>query len=134
MSDYDREKKKVHTEPSNRNFSQEVEQAADKVSRIAQSALKEGNSRRLTIRAKDGRILVDTSLTIGAASGLLLAYLSIPLTMIITVIALVTQTRFEITHENDAPSRITVDKRSEFVDEEEEAKPRRRARIQVDDE
>lgn len=134
MSDYDREKKKVHTEPSNRNFSQEVEQAADKVSRFAQSALKEGNARRLTIRAKDGRILVDTSLTIGAASGLLLAYLSIPLTMIITVIALVTQTRFEITHENSTPSRITVDKRSEFVDEEEEAKPRRRARIQVDDE
>ena len=134
MSDYDREKKKVHTEPSNRNFSQEVEQAADKVSRIAQSALKEGNSRRLTVRAKDGRILVDTSLTIGAASGLLLAYLSIPLTMIITVIALVTQTRFEITHENESPSRITVDKRSDFADEDEEAKPRRRARIQVDDE
>jgi hypothetical protein len=137
MSDYDREKKKVNTEPSGRNFGQDVEMAADRVSRIAQQALKEGNSRRLTIRTKEGQILVDTSLTIGAAAGGLLAFFSIPLTIIVTVVALITQLKFEISHEDSTPSRITVNKRDtsrEFVDDEEEEKPRRRTRIQIDDE
>lgn len=117
-----------------RKFSEDLEVAADRAADFAKTTLREGNSRRLIIRTKEDRLLVDTSLTIGVAVGALFVFMAMPLAVISAVAALVLQLRFEIVKEDAPVERITVKKPTASHTEEEAPRPaRKKTRISVDE-
>jgi hypothetical protein len=61
--------------------------------------VKQGNVRRVIVRTKDGRTIIDTTLTIGAAAGGLLFFAGWPIIALTAIAAVASQVRIEIIRE-----------------------------------
>ncbi len=82
-----------------RLVSEEFDVAADKVMSWLREVIKQGNVRRVVVRTKDGRTLIDTTLTIGAATGGLLLLSGWPIIALTAIAAVAAQVRIEIIRE-----------------------------------
>ncbi len=82
-----------------RLVNEEFEMAADKVMAWLREVVKQGNVRRVIVRTKDGRTIVDSTLTMGAAAGGLLFFAGWPIIALTAVAALVSQVRVQIVRE-----------------------------------
>lgn len=94
-----------------RLVNEEFEMAADKVMAWLREVVKQGNVRRVIVRTKDGRTIVDTTLTVGAAAGGLLFFAGWPIIALTAVAALVSQVRVQIVRELSDDDFNTEDER-----------------------
>jgi type III secretory pathway component EscV len=96
MSEQERKSKNEETTTINEEF----EVAASQVTSRVQQLLREGNIRRLIIRTKEGRVLLDTPLTVGAGVGGVLAFVGgFPFAVLAGIAAVVSRVKIEIVRE-----------------------------------
>lgn len=79
--------------------SEEFEVASSQLLEKVQEVIREGNVRRVVIRTADDRVLLDTTLTIGALAGGALALVYWPLAAIAAIAAVVARVKVEIVRE-----------------------------------
>ena len=65
--------------------------------------VKEGNVRRISIKSKDGKTLIEVPLTIGVAGGVAVALIAPVLAAIGAIAALVTECTLVVERDEDAP-------------------------------
>ncbi|GAB4514019.1 MAG: hypothetical protein OHK0046_15520 [Anaerolineae bacterium] len=82
-----------------KTFTEELEVAGNQLVDRVQDIIKQGNVRRLVIRSADDRVLLETSLTVGAVAGSVLVLASLPLAILATIAAAVTRVKVEIVRE-----------------------------------
>ncbi len=92
MSDKQEQKEK-------RTVSEELEVAGNQLVERVQDIIKKGNVRRIVIRNADDRVLLETSLTVGAVAGGVLVLASLPLALMATIAAAVARVKVEIIRE-----------------------------------
>ncbi len=81
-----------------RTITEELEMAGSQLLERVQDAIREGNVRRLIIRTGDDRVLLDTTLTVGAVAGAM-ALVYWPLAAIAAIAAAVARVKVEIVRE-----------------------------------
>jgi hypothetical protein len=88
------------TEKAKRTFTEEVEVAGNQVVGKVQELIQKGNVRRLIVKSQDGRVLLDTSLTVGVGVGGIVGFFGgIPLLLLAGAAALLTKVKIEIVRE-----------------------------------
>lgn len=96
--------------------SEELEMVGNQVLERVQDLVRQGNVRRVIIRTGDDRVLLDTTLTVGAVAGGTLALIAGPfVTAIAAIAAIVGKVKVEIVREltdeeaGDAKTRIQIE-------------------------
>ncbi len=80
--------------------SEELEMIGSQVSEKLQEVVRQGNVRRVIIRTSDDRVLMDTTLTVGAVAGGVFALVAGPMvTAIAAIAAIVGRVKVEIVRE-----------------------------------
>lgn len=103
MSDMNNMQQPNNQEPSNRNFSEELEVAGSQLVDRVKELIEEGNVRRLIIRNPDGRTLVEIPLTVGAGVGAaLLLWLGPVIASVAVIGALIARVKIEVVREEPA--------------------------------
>ena len=104
-----------------RKFSGDMDSAGTQVVASVKDAIQQGNMRRIIITGQDGTVYLDTTLTIGAALGVVMAIVWLPIVVLAGIAAVVARVKITVVHEVeeeeepqqsqlvDAVSRITVD-------------------------
>lgn len=102
-----------------KTFSEELELAGNQLVSKLQEIIREGNVRRIVIKTADDRVLMDTTLTIGALTGGVFALAMWPIAAIAAIAAVVSRVKVEIIREvtdgdddselNDSKTRIQID-------------------------
>ncbi|MBK8134840.1 MAG: DUF4342 domain-containing protein [Anaerolineae bacterium] len=83
-----------------RTISEELEGVGNQVIERVQELLRQGNVRRLIVKTADDRVLLDTTLTVGAIAGTVLGLMTGPFGAIIAAIgATVARLKVEIVRE-----------------------------------
>lgn len=83
----DKEKVTVERQSGSRNFSEEMEVAGSQLVDKVQEAIHQGNVRKLVIRSVEGKVLLETSLTIAGGVGIVAMILNPPLAVMVAVVA-----------------------------------------------
>lgn len=88
-------------EDKKRTMTEEVEVAGSQLVERIQEIVRQGNVRRLVIRSADDRVLLETSLTVGAVAGGAIALMpgGVPLAVLAVIAAAVARVRIEIIRE-----------------------------------
>lgn len=83
-----------------RTISEELEGVGNQVIERVQELIRQGNVRRLIIKTADDRVLLDTTLTVGAIAGTVLGLMTGPFAAIIAAVgATVARLKIEIVRE-----------------------------------
>jgi hypothetical protein len=83
-----------------RTITEELEGVGNQVIERVQELIRQGNVRRLIIKSSDDRVLVDTTLTVGAIAGTVLGLMTGPFGAIIAAIgATVARLKVEVVRE-----------------------------------
>lgn len=118
-----------------RKFSNDVDSVGTQMVETVKDAIQQGNMRRIIITGQDGSVYLDTTLTIGAALGVVMAIVWLPIVIIAAIAAVVARVKITVvrevedeedarqSHLVDAVSRITIDDEAGA-----EAKPKARRR------
>jgi hypothetical protein len=89
-----------NTEKAKRTFTEEVEVAGNQVVGKVQDLIKQGNIRRLIVKTKEGRVLLDTSLTVGVGVGSVIGFFGgIPLMLLAGAAAVFAKVDVQIVRE-----------------------------------
>jgi hypothetical protein len=101
MSEQKQRKVEETVENAKRTITEELEVAGGQVVERVQDLVKQGNVRRIIIRTADDKVLLETSLTIGAVAGGLLALtpLGLPLAVLGAIAAVASKVKIEIIRE-----------------------------------
>jgi hypothetical protein len=99
-----------------KTVSEELEIAGGQLIGKIQDIVKQGNVRRLIIRNSEGRVLLDTTLTVGAVAGGLLSLAAWPLAVLTGVAAMVSRVRVEIIREINDDDEIIESKQKIEID------------------
>ncbi len=97
-----------------RTVTEEFEIASSQLVERIQDVVREGNVRRVIIKTADDRVLMDTTLTVGAIAGGALALVYWPLAAVAAIAAMVARVKVEIVREisdddmADGKSRIEI--------------------------
>jgi hypothetical protein len=117
-----------------RKFSDDMDTAGSQMVASVKDAIQKGNMRRIIITGQDGTVYVDTTLTVGAALGAVMAIVWLPIVVLVAVAAVVARVKIAIVREvedEEAEQAQLVDAVSRITIEEEpaaEAKPKPRAK------
>jgi hypothetical protein len=84
--------------PGTRTITEELEMAGGQLLERVQDVIRQGNVRRVVIRTAEGRVLMDTTLTIGAVAGAM-ALVYWPLAAVAAIAAAVARVKVEIVRE-----------------------------------
>lgn len=79
-----------------KTFSEEIEVAGHQLVERVQEIVRQGNVRRLVIRNADDKVLLETTLTIGAVAGGAMVLAALPLAILATIAAAVARVRIEV--------------------------------------
>jgi hypothetical protein len=104
------------TENKKKTVSEELEVAGGQLIGKIQDIVKQGNVRRLIIRNSEGRVLMDTTLTVGAVAGGLLSLAAWPLAILAAIAAAVSRVRVEVIREIDDDDDIIESKQKIEID------------------
>ncbi|MDZ4669862.1 MAG: DUF4342 domain-containing protein [Phototrophicales bacterium] len=89
-----------NTEKAKRTFTEEVEVAGNQVMGKVQELIQKGNVRRLIVKSQEGRVLLDTPLTVGVGVGGVVGFFGgIPLLLLAGAAALLTKVKIEVVRE-----------------------------------
>jgi hypothetical protein len=99
-----------------------VEVAAKDISKRLQEIIEEGNVRRIIVRTQEGRVLLDTPVTVGAVATVLVAAtgLLIPVALGGALLGMAAKLRVEIVREVREGDIIESKQRIEIQQEDEE--------------
>lgn len=87
-------------EKAKRTFTEEVEVTGNQVIGKIQEVIKKGNVRRVIVRTQDGRVLLDTTLTMSVGVGGVLTFFGgMPLILLAGAVALLSKVKLEIVRE-----------------------------------
>lgn len=90
-------------EKPKRTITEEIEVAGGQVVEQLKSIVREGNVRRVVVKTADGRVLLDTTLALGAIGGGLAAAIGgFPLAILAAGVAIIARVKIEIVREVDA--------------------------------
>jgi hypothetical protein len=105
-------------EKQKRTVSEEIEVASGQLVDTVKNLVRQGNIRRLIIRNADGKVLLDTPLTVAGVAGgaLFLTGLAIPLAIVGSIAAVVTRVRIEIIREVEDGDVVEVSDKKKRVD------------------
>jgi hypothetical protein len=105
-----------------KTVSEEIEVAGNQLVERIQEIIRQGNVRRLIIRSADDRVILETSLTVGAVAGGALAIVGgLPLAIIAAIAAAVARVKVEIVREVEDGDVLEDRKRKvEIASEDEE--------------
>jgi hypothetical protein len=105
-----------------KTVSEEIEVAGNQLVERIQEIIRQGNVRRLIIRSADDRVILETSLTVGAVAGGALAIVGgLPLAIIAAIAAAVARVKVEIVREVEEGDVLEDRKRKvEIASEDEE--------------
>jgi len=103
-----------------RTFSEQLEVAGSQLVEKVQEIIKQGNVRRVVIRTAEDRVLLDTTLTISAVAGGVLALTAWPLAVLGGIAAAVARVKIEIVRELQDGELLPDDgkRKIEIADEE----------------
>lgn len=107
-------------ETGKRTFSEELEMAGNQVVEHVQEVIRQGNVRRIIIRTSDDKVLLDTTLTVGALAGGALAVIYWPLAAIAAIAAAVARVKVEIVREIGEDDEMIVEKKSRITIDKED--------------
>ncbi len=109
-------------ETSKNTVSEEVEVAVKDIGKRLQEFINEGNVRRIIVRTQEGRVLLDTPVTVGAVAGVLIAAtgLLIPVAIGGALVGVAAKLRVEIVREVREGDVIESKQRVEIADEDEQ--------------
>jgi hypothetical protein len=109
-------------EQDKKTVSEEIEVAGNQLVDRIQEIIRQGNVRRLIIRSADDRVILETSLTVGAVAGGALAIVGgLPLAIIAAIAAAVARVKVEIVREVEDGDVLEERKRKvEIASEDEE--------------
>jgi len=113
--------KNVVTEGDTRTWTEELEVAGSQLVDRVQDLVKQGNVRRIVIRSADDKVILETSLTIGAVAGgvLMLTPLGWPLAIIGAIAAVAARVKIEIVREvTDEEPTVVEGKKKVKIDSE----------------
>ena len=110
----------TRTEDGKRTISEEIEVAGNQLVERVQDIVKQGNVRRLVIRSADDRVLLETSLTVGAVASGALVLASLPLAILATIAAAVARVKVEIIREVSDDDVIEGKQKVDIAVEEED--------------
>jgi predicted regulator of Ras-like GTPase activity (Roadblock/LC7/MglB family) len=99
-------------ETGKRTITEEMELAGNQVVERVQDMIKEGNVRRVVIKTSDDKVLLDTTLTVGALAGGALALIYWPFAAIAAIAAAVARVKVEIVREIGDDDVLEVEKKS----------------------
>lgn len=105
-----------------KTVSEEVEVAAKDISKRLQEIIEEGNVRRIIVRTQEGRVLLDTPVTVGAVATALIAAtgLLIPVALGGALLGMAAKLRVEIVREVREGDVIDSKQRIEIKQDEDE--------------
>ncbi|MCU0474669.1 MAG: DUF4342 domain-containing protein [Anaerolineae bacterium] len=88
------------TDNKKKTVSEEIEGVGNQVVERVQDVIRQGNVRRLIVKTADDKVIIDTTLTLGAAAGGVLGLmLGWPILVITTLAAIVARVKVEIIRE-----------------------------------
>jgi hypothetical protein len=99
----------------NKTITEELEVAGSQLVERVQDLIRNGNVRRLVIKTADDRVLMDTTLTLGAIAGGALALVYWPLAAVAAIAAAVARVKIEVVRDlteeelADGKNRIEID-------------------------
>lgn len=94
--------------PEKRTFTEEVEMAGRELVGFVQGLVEKGNARRIVIRTKRGKTLLEVPLTAGAAVGGVVAITAPVLAALGALAALIAEVKVEIERPGDPPEAEVV--------------------------
>lgn len=100
-------------------ISEEFEGVGNQILERVQELIRQGNIRRLVIKTADDKVIIDTTLTVGAAAGGVLGFaLGLPLVVVATLAAIVARVKVQIIREITEEDVRDNKKKVEIKDEE----------------
>lgn len=88
------------TENTKKTVTEEIEGVGNQIMERVQDLVRQGNVRRLIIKTADDKVIVDTTLTLGAVGGGILGFtLGLPLMVVATLAAVVARVKVEVIRE-----------------------------------
>jgi len=110
-----------NVEKTKRTFSEELEVAGSQLVDRIQDIVKQGNVRKIIIRSADDRVLLETSLTVGAVAGGALAIIGgLPMAVLAAIAAAVARVKVEIVRELGDDEVLEVKKKVDIEVEDED--------------
>lgn len=107
MSDHENTPEESPEEKPKRTITEEIEVAGGQVIDQLKQIVREGNVRRVIVKTAGGRVLLDTTLALGAIGGGLVAAIGgLPLAALGAAVAIITQVKIEVVREVDADSPL----------------------------
>lgn len=112
------ENKNDDSKSTKRTVTEEIEGVGNQVLERVQDLVRQGNVRRLIIKTADNKVIIDTTLTLGAvAGGVIGLALGIPAMVIATLAATVARVKIEVVREITEEDVKTNKKKVEIKDE-----------------
>lgn len=110
MSDNENTPENSPEEKPKRTITEEIEVAGGQVISQLKQIVREGNVRRVIVKTAGGRVLLDTTLALGALGGGIAAAIGgLPLAALGAAVAIIAQVKIEVVREVDADSDFTDD-------------------------
>ena len=109
-----------NTNGEKRTVTEEMELAGNQVVERVQDMIKQGNVRRVIIKTAEDKVLLDTTLTVGALAGGALAIIYWPFAAIAAIAAAVARVKVEVVREIGDDEVIEVEKKSRIEIKSEE--------------
>lgn len=101
-----------NSENGKTTITEELELAGNQVVERMQEIIRQGNVRRVIIKTADDKVLLDTTLTVGALAGGALALVYWPFAAIAAIAAAVARVKVEIVREIGGEVDLTEDKKA----------------------
>lgn len=104
-----------------KTMTEEIEVAGNQLVEKVQEIVHQGNIRRLVIRTADDKVLLETSLTVGAVGGAVALMIGqLPLAILAVIAAAVSRVKIEIVREVEEGDVVESKKKVEIAVEDEE--------------
>lgn len=119
MSDQPTPENQEPKDKKTKTFTEEIELAGNQLVETVQDIVRKGNLRRLIIKTADDRVLLDTTLTMGALAGGALAMVYWPLAAVAAIAGAVARVKVEVVREitdddlDEGKTRIEIEAEDE---------------------
>jgi hypothetical protein len=117
----EKEKNTIVDDNDKRTWTEELEVAGSQLVDRVQDLVKQGNVRRIVVRSADDKVILETSLTIGAVAGgvLMLTPFGLPLAILGAIAAVATRVKIEIVRDvTDEGPTVVESKKKVKIDGE----------------
>jgi len=124
----DKDRTPVEDKSGSRTFTEDMEVAGSQLADKVQEAIRQGNVRKVVVRNAEGKVLLETSLTVASGAGIVALILNLPWAIVLAVLGALV----------GAVARVKVEIVREVTDEhpvvEAKKKPAAKKKVNIEEE